>query len=169
MINQSINQSTSLCLVKECRELEERYKVDYTSKILVSEPEDRHIIIKEMEKDIHKEDLDHGEACDTAIKKLVRIVSYPSYACSPFPLCNVTELNKSLSTHVINEHTNSNESWDTLFNSILNLNSSLYSHILCFTIIFNHYTQFYPHVCILCLLVLHVHFLFVNAQVGLMT
>ena len=40
--------------------------------------------------------------------------------------------NESLPTHVINEHTNSNESWDTLFNSILNLNSSLYSHILCF-------------------------------------
>ena len=143
-----------------------RYKVDYTSKILVSEPEDRHVIIKEMEKAVHKEDLalqlqsaseykylckitnsvgwkklwdhtlDHGEACVTALKNLVRIVTHPSYACSPCPLCNVTELNESLPTHVINEHTNSNESWDTLFNSILNLNSSLYSHILCF---YNHY------------------------------
>ena len=49
---------------------------------------------------------------------------------SPCPLCNVNELNESLPTHVISERTNSNESWDTLFNSILNLNSSLYSHIL---------------------------------------
>ena len=128
--------------------------------------QDRHVIIKEMEKAVHKEDLalqlqsaseykhlykitnsvgwkklwdhtlDHGEACVTALKNLVRIVSHPSYACSPCPLCNVTGLNESLPTHVINEHTNSNESWDTLFNSILNLNSSLYSHILCFYNIF---------------------------------
>ena len=35
-----VDEVESLCLVKECRELEERYKVDYTSKILVSEPED---------------------------------------------------------------------------------------------------------------------------------
>ena len=161
-----VDEVESLCLVKECRELEERYKVDYTSKILVSEPEDRYVIIKEMEKAVHKEDLalqlqsaseykhlckitnsvgwkklwdhtlDHGEACVTALKNLVRIVNHPSYACSPCPLCNVTELNESLPTHVINEHTNSNESWDTLFNSILNLNSSLYSHILCFYNIF---------------------------------
>ena len=44
-----VDEVESLCLVKECRELEERYKVDYTSKILVSQPEDRHVIIKEME------------------------------------------------------------------------------------------------------------------------
>ena len=75
-------------------------KVDYTSKILVSEPEDRHVIIKEMEKAVHKDlalqlqsaseykhlckitnsvgwkklwdhTLDHGEACVTALKNLV--------------------------------------------------------------------------------------------------
>ena len=44
----------SLCLVKECRELKEHYKVNYTSKILATEPEDRHPVIKEM---IHKKDL----------------------------------------------------------------------------------------------------------------
>ena len=122
----------------------------------MSEPEDRHIIIKEMEKAIHKEDLvlqlqsaseykhlckitnlvgwkklwdhtlDHGEACITALKNLVRIVSHPSYACSPSPLCNVTELNKSLPAHVINEHTNSNESWDTLFKSTIVLINSIF-------------------------------------------
>ena len=50
-----VDEVESLCLVNECRELEERYKVDYTSKILVSEPEDRHVIIKEIEKAIHKD------------------------------------------------------------------------------------------------------------------
>ena len=34
-----------LCLVKECKVLEERYSVDFTSKFLTSDPEDSQSII----------------------------------------------------------------------------------------------------------------------------
>ena len=34
-----VDDIESLCLVRECRELEERYSVDYTSAILASNPE----------------------------------------------------------------------------------------------------------------------------------
>ena len=47
----------SLHLVRECRELEERYKVDYTSTILAAESEDRHSVVKTMVEVILKEDL----------------------------------------------------------------------------------------------------------------
>ena len=36
------------CLVRECRELEEYYKADYTSTGLAAELEDRHSVVKEM-------------------------------------------------------------------------------------------------------------------------
>ena len=93
--------------------------MDYSSKILVSEPEDTEARHHQGDGKSHPQ----------------RRFGTPAAVCpfSPCPLCNVTELNKSLPTHVINEHTNSNESWDTLFN----LNFSLYSYILCFIIFLN--------------------------------
>ena len=51
-----VDDVETLCLVKECRDLEERYKVNYTSKILTTELEDRHSVIKEMVQTIHKKD-----------------------------------------------------------------------------------------------------------------
>ena len=157
-----VDDVESLCLVKECRELEEHYKVNYTSKILTTELEDRHSAIKEMVQTIHKKDLalqlqsasnlehlcriaeavgwkklwdhvlDHGEACVTSLKNLVRVMSHPLHASRPCPLCEITELKESLPVHVINEHINSNKSWDTLFSSFLNLDPSIYSYVLCF-------------------------------------
>ena len=129
-----------LCLVKECRELEEHYKVNYTSEVFTTELEDRHRIIKEMIQIIHKKDLAHqlkstsnlehlcritetvgrkklwdqGEACVTSLKNLVRVMSHPLHAIHPCSLCEITELKEILPVNVINEHTNSNESWDTL-------------------------------------------------------
>ena len=75
--------------------------------------------------------LDHGEACITSLRNLVRVVSYPKHAISSCPLCEVSELDVPLPGHIIEKHTNSTESWDTLFNSLLNLNSSCFSHLLC--------------------------------------
>ena len=130
-----VDDVETLCLVKECRDLEERYKVNYTSKIFTTELEDRHSVIKEMVQTIHKKDLalqlqsasnlehlckitdavgrnklwdhvlDHGEACVTLLKKLVRVMSHPLHASRPCPLCEITELKESLPVHVINEHT----------------------------------------------------------------
>ena len=134
-----VDDVESLSLVKECRELEERYKVNYTSKILTTELEDRHPIIKEIIQIIYKKDLahqlksasnlehlcriaetmgwkklwdhvlDHGEACVTSLKNLVRVMCHPLHASHPCPLCEITELKEILPVHVINEHINSNE------------------------------------------------------------
>ena len=53
-----VDDVESICLVKECRELEEErsivHKVNYTSEILTTELEDRHPIIKEMIQIIHQ-------------------------------------------------------------------------------------------------------------------
>ena len=157
-----VDDVESLCLVKECRELEgRRYGVDFTSKILTSDPEERRPIIKDFMQAIYVKDLalqlrtaseaehlckiadavgwkklwdhalDHVEACITSLRNLVRIVSYPKHAISPCPLCEATELDVPLPAHIVGKHKNSFESWDTLFNSLLNLNSSCFSHLLC--------------------------------------
>ena len=47
----------SLCLVKECREFEQWYRVDFTFRLLTSDPEDSQSIIKEMVKVILKKDM----------------------------------------------------------------------------------------------------------------
>ena len=75
--------------------------------------------------------LDHGEPCIMSLKNLVTIVTYPKYASNICPLCEVAELNESLPDHIIGQHTISNEPWHTLFNSLLNLDPSLYSLIIC--------------------------------------
>ena len=136
--------------------------MNYTSKILTKKLEDRHPIIKEIIQIIYKKDLahqlksasnlehlcriaetvgwkklwdhvlDHGEVCVTSLKNLVRVMCHPLHASHPCPLCEITELKEILPVHVINEHTNSNESWDTLFNSLFNLDLSFYTHIICF-------------------------------------
>ena len=112
-------------------------------KILTTELEDRQPIIKEIIQIIYKKDLahqlksasnlerlcriaetvgwkklwdhvlDHGEACVTSLKNLVRVMCHPLHASHPCPLCEITELKEVLPVH----DTNSNESWDTLFNS----------------------------------------------------
>ena len=157
--------------------------MDFTSRILTSDPEDRQPIIKDLVQAIRGKDLalqlqtasnakhlckiadtvgwkklwdhalDHGEACITSLRNLVRVVSYPKHAISSCPLCEASELDVPLPGHIIEKHTNSTESWDTLFNSLLNLNSSCFSHLLCSLIFFNYCYR-------LCL------FSFVIAQVG---
>ena len=52
-----VDDVESLCLVKECRELEGRYGVDFTSKILTSDPEERRPIIKDFVQAIYVKDL----------------------------------------------------------------------------------------------------------------
>ena len=51
--------------------------------------------------------LDHGEACITSLRNLVRVVSYPKHAISSCPLCEVSELDVPLPGHIIEKHTNS--------------------------------------------------------------
>ena len=123
----------ALSLVRECRELEERY----SSKILItSEPEDKADTIEETERTITKKDqalllnqgskyyylhliaesiswrglwdltLDYGPSAITSMKNFVRVVTYPDYAEHICPLCDVQELDLYLPEHVLSCHTN---------------------------------------------------------------
>ena len=132
-------------------ELEERYSVDYTSAILASNPEERQTIVRDLTHAIQQCDqalllqsasdmeylctianvvkwrklwdhaLDHGERGITSVRNLVRVISHPRHAPSLCPLSDVKELTTPLPIHVLKNHTNSSEYWDTLFNSILHL------------------------------------------------
>ena len=67
-----VDDIESLCLVRECRELEERYSVDYTSAILASNPEERQTIVR---------DLTHAiQQCDQAL--LLQSASDMEYLCT---------------------------------------------------------------------------------------
>ena len=155
-----IYNAESLCLVKECRELEERYSVHYTSVILFSNQGDKQSVVKDLTLTIQTKDqalqlqsasdfedlcriasvikwkklwdhaLDHGETCISSLRNLVRIISHPTHALSPCPLCDIDELSSSLPIHIIETHTNISASWDTLLNSLLEVDSSIFGTLL---------------------------------------
>ena len=180
----------SLCLEKEYRELEECYKVNYTSKILTTEPEDRHPVIKEMVQShpqerpgtpaavsfesgtplpSHKDSgvEDTLRSCPWLWWSMCNITQEPctshelSAACQPsmFPIWgNWTNWDTPGPCHQWTH--NSNESWDTLFGFLLNLDPSIiHSQFLTITYQVNHY-------CLL-LITLSCFICFVNAQMGL--
>ena len=109
----------SICLVRECRELERKYELDFTTAIL-NDPSScsvherkKAIMCKDhdLQLNIHKdrEDmrfvtevetvvgwsrlwdmaLDHGYKCIDGVRNLVRVMVYPEHALKPCPLCAV--------------------------------------------------------------------------------
>ena len=80
--------------------------------------------------------LDHDVACISSLRNLARVISHPKHAPSPCPTCDSTELRVSLLQSVMEKHTYSTESWDTLLNSLLELDPSLYGTLLCFMKLF---------------------------------
>ena len=163
-----VDDVEALSLVRECRELEGKYKSDFTSQILsASDPTTGLCVLKEAEDHIQKEDkalqlkktskfnhlttiaelvgwrklwdsaLDHGPSCVKSLKNLVRIISYPDHATSECPKCDVAVLDlPSLPEHIIDGHTNSDSSWDTLINSLVRMDPSFFSHVLCLINVF---------------------------------
>ena len=126
----------------KCRELEEHYKVNYTLKILATEPEDRHPVIKEM---VYKKDLALQErkeetlgSCPWLQWSMYNItqescVSHElSAACQPSmsPMWgNWTKWDASSPCYQWTHK----QQWimgHTFFSSLLNLGPSIYSHLL---------------------------------------
>ena len=155
-----VDDVESLCIVKECRELEGRYGSNYTSKIL----SDSGTPVVEIENTIYRRDqvlqgdkvsqnhhdlrkladtvgwkklwdhcLDQGETCVASLVNLVRILSYPQHATRSCPLCESdSELQiVSLADHIISQHTSSSDSWNTLLNSLCELEPKCFTHLLC--------------------------------------
>ena len=157
-----------LSLVKECRDLEERYRSDFTSQILnATDFTASSYALKVAEDHIVKEDkilqlkktsqfchlnaiadsvgwrklwdlaLDHGPSGVKSVKNLVRIISYPNHASTKCPKYEIAELDSlSLPAHIIDEHTNSESSWGTLLNSLVSMDPTFFSHVLCLLNVF---------------------------------
>ena len=79
--------------------------------------------------------LDHGPSGIKSVKNLVRIISYPNHATNKCPKCEIAELDPlSLPAHIIDEHTNSESSWDALLNSLVSMDPTFFTHVLCLLI-----------------------------------
>ena len=162
-----VDDIEGLCLVRECRELEERYKSNFTTQVLeATEYQEGVCILKEAEELMTKKDhelslakvekyhyihkistevgwtrfwdhaIDYGLPAVKSIKNLLRVLAHPDHAKKMCPLCDTEEPDQSLPEHFITSHTNSDGTWDTLFNSLIDMDPSFYSHILCFLNVF---------------------------------
>ena len=163
-----VDDVEALSLVKECRDLEERYGSDFTSQILnATDFTASSYVLKEAEDYIVKEDkalqlkkaskfchltaiadsvgwrklwdlaLDHEPSGIQSVKNLVRIISYPNHATNKCPKCEIAELDPlSLPAHIIDEHTNSGSSWDALLNSLVSMDPTFFTHVLCLLNVF---------------------------------
>ena len=117
-----VDDVESLSLVRECRELEERYKTNFTSAILSATDQDGLDIIRTAQKSINKIDqslllqkiskypslhkiaecigwkklwdnaLDHGLPAIKSTKNLVRVITYPEHSSRKCPLCDTENL-----------------------------------------------------------------------------
>ena len=77
--------------------------------------------------------LDHGLAVIQSMKNFVRVITYPDYATFKCPLCDIPDLDQvPLAEHLIINHTKSDNSWSTLFDSLITMDPSFFNHILCF-------------------------------------
>ena len=147
-----VDDVEALSFVKECRDLEERYGSDFTSQILILQLAHmysrkqkttllRKIKLKKASKFCHLNAiadsvgwrklwdlaLDHGPSGIKSVKNLVRIISYPNHATNKCPKCEVAELDPlSLPAHIIDEHTNSESSWDAILNSLVSMDPLMY-------------------------------------------
>ena len=163
-----VDNVEALSLVRECRELEERYKSNFTSQILnAKEPAVGLEIIRNAQKHINATDqallldkvsnyqylheiaecvdwkklwdntLDHGTSVIKGMKNLVRVITYPDYSQNKCPLCDIPDLGHvTLAEHLTIEHTRSDSSWNTLFDSLTTMDTAFSNHILCFVNIF---------------------------------
>ena len=162
-----VDNIEGLCLVRECREMEQRYKSNFTTQILDAiEHHEGKCILKEAEEFITQKDqelslaevskyhhihristevgwrrlwdhaIDYGLPVVKSIKNLLRVMAHPDHAKQKCPLCDLDELDQNLPEHFMRNHTNSDGTWDTLFDSLITMDPSFYSHILCFLNVF---------------------------------
>ena len=139
----------SICLVRECRDLEQYFHSNFTSAILQQEadicplPREIKKVILSRDRGLRLEQhmsivvevkrqigwprlwdfaLDHGPRCIDGLRNLVRVITFPPHALSACPLCEEENVPRdSLLSHVLNSHTRSLYS----SNDILSLFSSI--------------------------------------------
>ena len=103
--------------------------------------------------------LNHSPSVFRSAKNLLRVIAYPDHTTSKCPKCDATEMGDfpSLPVHLINEHTNSESSWDTLMDALAGMDPSFISQALCLSNSFNLFTLHFLYTP-LCLTFMFVHF-----------
>ena len=77
--------------------------------------------------------LDRGTSVIKGMKNLVRVITYPDYSQNKCPLCDIPDLGHvTLAEHLTIEHTRSDSSWNTLFDSLTTMDTAFSNHVLCF-------------------------------------
>ena len=78
--------------------------------------------------------LDHGPSAIMGMKNMVRVIAYPGHVVNKkCPVCDISELDQAtLADHFITQHTRSDGSWKTLMDSLISMDPSFFSHVLCF-------------------------------------
>ena len=137
-----VDDVEALSIVRECRELEERYNSNFATQILSADDsiesatlireagdfitrKDRDLLLIKSSKSPYLKSvgwkkpwdiaLDYGQSVVKGVRNLGRIISYPDHATSDCPLCDVINLDRlRLPEHIIRKHTNNEASWDEL-------------------------------------------------------
>ena len=98
--------------------------------------------------------IDYGLPVVKSIKNLLRVLANPGHAKMMCSLCDTDEPDQSLPEHFTTSHTNSDGTSETLFNSLITMDPSFYSHILnVFHIITTYY--YVTYVCTLYVVYAH--------------
>ena len=76
--------------------------------------------------------MDHSIPVVKSMKNMLRVLAYPDHAKMKCPLCNTDEPNLRLLERFITEHTKNKGTLNTLLDSLITMDPSFFSHILCF-------------------------------------
>ena len=162
----TVDDIESLSLVKECRELEQRYKSNFTSTILCAHGEDGLDIFQNAQKSIFKIDqslllqkaseypfltqiarctgwkrlwddaLDYGLSVIKGLKNLVQVITYPSHFLTKCPLCDILNLAQLTLTDHIIVSHTNSEKSWYSLLDSCSMNPNCFNHILCLYIYF---------------------------------
>ena len=76
--------------------------------------------------------LDQCHSVIITLKHLIRVITYSTQLSSICPKCDVSELHTSLLDHIICQHIRSKATWDTLIQSLINLDSLALTNLCVF-------------------------------------
>ena len=162
----TVDDIESLSLVKECRELEQIYKSNFTSTILCAHGEDGLDIFQNAQKSIFKIDqslllqkaseypfltqiarctgwkrlwddaLDYGLSVIKGLKNLVQVITYPSHFLTKCPLCDILNLAQLTLTDHIIVSHTNSEKSWYSLLDSCSMDPNCFNHILCLLHIF---------------------------------
>ena len=80
--------------------------------------------------------LDHGPQAIRGVRNLLRILICPDHTRSRCLLFEVTNLDVPLPEHILNQPMSSRGTWENFTDSLLTLDHSFFTHVICFSNVF---------------------------------